>query len=83
MLNDSQKTVFRGIADNKATFECLKEYLEEMFSLKNIRDDMTNEEMGAIARAKLDGQSVLRQAFIEIASCKTQETPLEGINPAR
>lgn len=83
MLNDSQKIVFRGVADNKATFECLKEFFQEKFQERIDPTGMTNEDIGAIGRAQWLGLKTVEDAFKEIASCKTIENKLEGINPAR
>lgn len=83
MLNDSQKLVFRAIADNKAMFECLKEYLEGEFMSDINPDGLTNEQLGAIARAKFEGLKVITQAFAIIKSCKTVDKSLANINPAR
>lgn len=83
MLSDSQKAVFQTIADNKATFECLKEFLEGKFETRENPDGLTNEQLGAIARARYEGLKQIRSAFVEIASYKTTQTKAESVNPAR
>ena len=82
MLSDSQKVVFQGVADNKAVFECLKEFLTEKFDARVVDDALTNEQLGAIARARYEGLKVIEAAFVEIAACRSVEKR-ESLNPAR
>lgn len=83
MPNDSQKLVFKSFADNKAMFECLKEYLIGKFEERTDPTGLTNAELGEIARAQYVGLNKIYSAFAEIASFKTQDNKPEGTNPAR
>lgn len=83
MLNDSQKVVFKMLADNRPMYECLKEYLIDKFSIDQVSTQQTNDEIGMQVRARLEGIKTIESAFSEIASYKTSESRPEGGNPAR
>lgn len=83
MLNESQKAVFQMVADNKAMFECLKEYFQLRFSEKINSEGLTNEQLGAIARAQYEGLQKINQVFVEIESCKSVHNSIDTNNPAR
>lgn len=83
MLSDSQKAVFKMVADNKAMYECLKEFLLGKFALRADPQGLSDSELGAFTRAQYEGFKRIEAAFSEIASFKTQETYSEGVNPAR
>ena len=83
MLNDSQRAVFRMVADNRAMFECLKEFLELKFTGRIYSEGLTNEDLGAIARAQYEGLQRIEQAFTEIASCRSSVDNPTLDNPAR
>ena len=82
MLNDSQKSLFRYVADNRPLFEALKEFMQEKFSLRADPGGLTDQELGAFTRAQYDGLKRVEEAFVEIAACKSYESKAEGINPA-
>lgn len=83
MLNDSQRAVMKGIAENKATFECLKEYFQEKFNIRTDPGGLTDQELGSFARAQYEGLKRVEEAFREIASCKNVEVKNDSVNPAR
>ena len=81
-MNDAQKKVFQSLADNRALFEATKEFLLEKFDLRTIQAEGTNEYLGMVARAKLEGRKAIDQAFDEIALCRTVEPYPQRINEA-
>lgn len=83
MLNNTQKVVFKSIADNKAQFECLKEFILGKFDLRTVPRDGTNEFLGQIARTKIEGTQAMEEAFNEIYACRTQPVREKIINQAR
>ena len=82
-LSESQKAVFRAIADNKAMLACLEEFFEDKFTGQVNTEGITNEEAGAIARAQFEGLKRVRQAFTQIESCRSYDDKMSHINPAR
>ena len=82
MFSDPQKAVFSSLAENRALFEALKEHLMLQFESKVSAEGLTNEQLGAIARARYEGEKVINQVFNEIASLRKSETKTEGVNPA-
>ncbi len=83
MLNDTQRAVFRGLADNKPLFEALKELLVERFEAKIDPTGLTDQELGSLARAQFAGLKKVLDTFNEIASCKSVEKAEATYNPAR
>ena len=69
------------IADNPSLLEALKEVLEKHFTLDNINTGMTNENMGAMVRARVDGLNNIKSAFREIATHKSFEKIVDKGNP--
>lgn len=83
LLSESQKAVFRAVADNKAMLACLEEFFEEKFTRQVNTEGLTNEEAGAIARAQFEGLKKIREAFTQIESCRSYDDKMSHINPAR
>lgn len=83
MLSDSQKSVFKQVADNKAVFECLKEHLLSKFAINDVPLNQTDDHIGMMVRAKIDGARTIESVFTEIAAYKTLPTQQTGGNPAR
>ena len=81
-ISNIMKTETRSQLQNRALFEALKEHLMLQFESKVSAEGLTNEQLGAIARARYEGEKVINQVFNEIASLRKSETKTEGINPA-
>lgn len=71
MLNESQKSLLKVVADNPALTEALKEVFNGLFSLEAIKTDVPNTELGEVVRARLEGARLVALAFREIATHKT------------
>lgn len=71
------------VADNKALLAALREHFESKFFEQIKPDGLTNEEVGAIARAQYEGLKKVREVFSEIESCRSFDNSLSHINPAR
>lgn len=75
--------ILKNIADNPALLEALRKTLEKQFSLDNIDTSLTNDQMGEVVRARVDGLKMLDLAFKEIKRFKSVETKPAKINEAR
>lgn len=71
------------IADNPALLKELKELLLKQFSFDNISNQMTNENIGQVVRARIDGKILVESAFREIEKLKTPVDKPVDLNPAR
>jgi len=72
------------IADSPATYEALKELLDDLFQVD--REEvigLNNEQIGEVVRASLTGLYKVDLAFREIDKHKTIERVQNNINPAR
>lgn len=78
-----QPDILKVIADNPALLTAVREVIEKHFSLDNIDTSLTNEEMGEVVRAKVDGLKMVSAAFKEIERHKSIEPKVGGVNPAR
>jgi hypothetical protein len=77
--------ILKIIADNPALFDALLKHISEEFGALPIGIDTnkTNEELGEIVRARLQGSEKVREAFKKILQLKsTSEQPIKR-NEAR
>jgi hypothetical protein len=79
-MNDS---ILKGIADNPALLKAVRDVIEEQFNLDEIPTTMTNEAMGQVVRARVEGLKKIDKAFIKIASYATFSEKKASVNPAR
>jgi len=75
--------ILKGIADNPALFEALKASLFKHFSLDVVDTEQTNQHIGEMVRAKLEGRALLEVAFREIERLRTLPEVTNTKNPAR
>lgn len=77
--------VLKIIADNPSLTEALKEVLLKQFEMdpSEVHEDITNENLGAMLRARLTGIDSVAKAFKEIAKFKSFEKSRQFENPAR
>lgn len=80
-----EKNILSIIADNPALFDALKEKVLSKFSLEEVFADpkVSNEQLGAMTRAVIQGAATVELAFREIEGLKSLPTPEEPKNPAR
>ena len=75
--------ILKGIADNENVKEALKELILKQFNEDSTNTKLSNESLGQVTRARLDGIDKVNIAFKELETLKTvKEKPLEE-NPAR
>ncbi len=75
--------ILKSVADNPALIEALKDLLLKQFNEEDVSTNLTDESLGQITRARLEGISKINKAFSEIETLKTvKEKPKED-NPAR
>lgn len=79
------KEILKGIADNPALFEAVRTYLLSKFDFEADMDINTtsNEQLGQIIRAKLQGAATVELAFREIARMRSTKDNPSHQNPAR
>lgn len=75
--------ILKGLADNEALSEAVKELLIKQFSVDNLESTMADIELGQMVKARLVGLKAIDKAFQEIK--QYQSTPKQGdkVNPAR
>ena len=71
------------IADNPPLFEALKNLFIGEFTDQKYNLTSTNEHLGELTRARLQGLSCLDAAFRKIDQCKSINTNRNTGNPAR
>lgn len=77
--------ILKLVADNPALHDALLKHITEEFStlLVGIDTNKTNEELGEVVRARLQGIEKVRDAFKKISQLKTTPDSSEKRNPAR
>lgn len=79
-------TILKGIADNPALSKAVREVLEKHFSLDEAllgNESLTNEYLGQVVRARLEGLKLIDASFKEIDRYKTVTNQPRTINRAR
>lgn len=77
------KAILKGIADNPALLGAVRQMIEEEFSLDEIATTMSNEKMGEVIRARIEGLKKVDRAFQKIERYRTFAEKPESTNPAR
>ena len=76
--------ILKIVADNQNLFDELKQTIIAEFGVDSINaDNKSNEDLGAITRARLDGVKAVERAFKKISQHKTVAGNVENKNPAR
>ena len=75
--------ILKGIADNPLLMEALKKALEAEFTIDDIQTTMTDESMGQVLRARLEGLRRINLAFKKLEQYKSQNEVVVDKNPAR
>jgi len=78
--------ILKSIADNPQILEALKkafidEFTKDELNMNNAA--LTNELIGAITRARLDGLRKVESVFRQIEAYKTPKPSEPSVNPAR
>lgn len=71
------------IADNEILKKELHKLFEAEFSIDNLNNQMSNEMLGQVVRARLDGLILVDRVFKKIDTFKTPEKERDLKNPAR
>ena len=79
------ESILRQIADNKALFDAVKDVIRKQFLYDELEHMQTvsDERIGQITRARIDGLRKVEDGFGEIAKHKTSIEKPEDANPAR
>ena len=78
-----ENNILKIIADNPALYEAVWRLVESKFQQNKIKGQMSNEMLGQIVRARIDGLGLVAEAFREIEKYKTLPKQPEIKNPAR
>lgn len=78
-----EPSILKSFADNPALFKAVKELVRGKFYEDGVFTGMTNEELGQIVRARIDGLKKVDEAFAEIESHKTLKEQDESFMPGR
>lgn len=81
-----EESLLKQIADNPALLAAVKAKILEPFDsfhLWQIGRDQTNDQLGAIIRARLEGLQLVEEGFKEIEKYKTVDVKPEAVNQAR
>lgn len=82
-MQEQDISILKGFADNQLLVATVRKTIEEQFLTDAVTPDMTNETLGQITRARVEGLKRVDNAFKEIEKCKSREERKEIINPAR
>lgn len=75
--------ILKILADNPALMEAVRKVIEDEFETPAFNDEISNELLGQVVRAKMKGLEAVETAFSKIARLKTHEVKKEAPNPAR
>ena len=75
--------VLQQIADNPALLQAVRNGIEAEFALDNLNTTMTNDAIGQVVRANIDGRARVEEAFKKILSLKSVPQTPEKTNPAK
>ena len=73
--------MLRVIADNEELKRELRKLFEAEFSIDNLSNQMTNEVLGQVVRARLDGLILVDKVFRKIETHKTPKEEKDSKNP--
>lgn len=71
------------IADSPKLFQAVKELFEAQFSVDGLSANLSDESLGQVVRARLEGMHGIKNALTEIEKCRTPKEEKESDNPAR
>jgi hypothetical protein len=78
------KEILKGLADNPMLFDAVKAVILKQFEFDyTYVANVSNDDLGAITRAIVDGRHRVEAAFSEIAAQKSSPTSPSKPNPAR
>jgi hypothetical protein len=75
--------ILKLIADNQALFEAVRTLIREPFEKLEYPSTATNEYIGQITRAKIQGLQLVEEGFKKIATFKSSPDKPVTTNPAR
>ena len=77
--------ILQGLADNPPLMEAVRAEILRQFVLQTeLKDENVSDELlGQMLRARLTGTKIVEQAFKEIGKYKSLPKEVERINPAR
>ncbi len=78
--------ILKIIADNPALVASLRKVITDEFEIDYVSGvdiNKSNEDLGALLRARLDGLRKVEGAFKKIMQCKTPSENVDNKNPAR
>ena len=81
-MNENEKNELEKLNENPILIEAIKKILLEKFELTEIDNGLSNEVLGEITRACMQGKLRLNKGFQELASYKKVEGKLDEINEA-
>ena len=71
------------IADSPKLFQAVKELFEAQFSVDDLSTNLTDESLGQVVRARVEGLRKIKNALTEIEKHRTPKVEIEKDNPAR
>ena len=74
--------LLKSLADNQELFDAVKNKILDKFTVSDVAIDNTNENIGQIVRAVIEGRKMVEEAFRDIATLKTVKEE-ETFNQAR
>lgn len=78
------KEIIKAVADNPILAKALKDLIAKYFTFDyGVNTKMTNESLGQVTRANVEGLKKIEQAFKEIENFKTVASQEGKPNPAR
>ncbi len=78
----ANRDLLQGLADNPALCQAVFELIEEQFALDQISTTISNEYIGQIVRANIDGRAKVAAAFKIIAQYKSPPSERPKVNKA-
>jgi hypothetical protein len=74
--------LLKSLADNQELFDAVRLKIMQKFQIADVSDSESNEHIGQVVRARIDGRKLVEEAFREIATLKTIKEE-ETFNQAR
>lgn len=77
------KAILKAFADNQPLFYEVKKVIEEVFKTEEVNMQDSDEVIGQMTRARIDGMRRVEKAFKEIEKYKTPDLRNSEMMPAR
>jgi len=77
-----KEALLKSFVENRILLEAVRELILDEFA-DDVREDMSDEQMGQLTRLRVVGRKKVEQAFMKLEKYKTLSEENSAANPAR